>query len=98
MIGLLLITHGKLAKDFIEAAETIAGLVEAVECISIDDITDSEKLRKIIEKKISFLDQGEGVLVLTDMFGGTPSNVRRLSSPTGMIARGFLSVAKIIFS
>ncbi|MEA3357844.1 MAG: PTS sugar transporter subunit IIA [Thermodesulfobacteriota bacterium] len=75
MIGLLLITHGKLAKDFIEAAETIAGLVEAVECISIDDITDSDKLRKIIEKKISFLDQGEGVLILTDMFGGTPSNV-----------------------
>ncbi len=75
MIGLLLITHGKLARDFIEAAEAIAGVVEAVEYISIDDVKDSEKLRKVIEKKISSLDQGEGVLVLTDMFGGTPSNV-----------------------
>jgi len=51
MIGLLLITHGKLARDFIEAAEAIAGVVEAVEYISIDDVKDSEKLRKVIEKK-----------------------------------------------
>lgn len=49
--------------------------VESVECISIDAMKDSKKLRDMIEKKIDSLNQGQGVLVLTDMFGGTPSNL-----------------------
>jgi len=75
MIGLLIITHCQLAKELLEAAEFIIGSVEAVECISIDTSKDSKKLRDMIEKKIGSLDQGAGVLVLTDMFGGTPSNL-----------------------
>jgi PTS system mannose-specific IIA component len=75
MIGLLIITHGLLAKEFLEAAEFIVGAVESVECISIDAMKDSKKLRDMIEKKIDSLNQGQGVLVLTDMFGGTPSNL-----------------------
>jgi PTS system mannose-specific IIA component len=75
MIGLLIITHCQLAKELLEAAEFIVGAIEAVECISIDTSKDSKELRDMIEKKIASLDQGEGVLVLTDMFGGTPSNL-----------------------
>lgn len=75
MIGLLIITHGQLAKELLKAAEFIVGAIEAVECISIDSMKDSKKLRDMIKKKIDSLDQGQGVVVLTDMFGGTPSNL-----------------------
>lgn len=75
MIGLLIITHGQLAKELLGAAEFIVGAVESVECISINAMKDSKKLRDMIEKKIDSLNQGQGVLVLTDMFGGTPSNL-----------------------
>ncbi len=75
MIGLLIITHCQLAKELLEAAESIVGAIEAVGCVSIDTSKDSKELRDMIEKKIASLDQGEGVLVLTDMFGGTPSNL-----------------------
>jgi len=75
MIGLLVITHCQLAKELLEAAEFIVGAIEAVEHVSIDASTDSKKLLEIIEKKMDALDQGQGVLVLTDMFGGTPSNL-----------------------
>ena len=75
MIGLLIITHGQLAKELLKAVQFIAGDVEAVESISIDAMRDSKELRDMIEKKIESLDQGQGVLILTDMFGGTPSNL-----------------------
>jgi len=75
MIGLIIITHAQLAKELLEAAEFIVGAIEAAECVSIDAMNDSEKLRDMIEEKIDSLDQGQGVLVLTDMFGGTPSNI-----------------------
>jgi PTS system mannose-specific IIA component len=75
MIGLLVITHCQLAKEFLEAAEFIVGAIEAVEHVSIDASKDSKKLLETIEKKMQTLDQGQGVLVLTDMFGGTPSNL-----------------------
>jgi PTS system mannose-specific IIA component len=75
MIGLLVITHCQLAKELLEAAEIIIGAIEAVEHVSIDASTDSKKLLEIIERKMEALDQGQGVLVLTDMFGGTPSNL-----------------------
>ena len=75
MIGLLIITHCQLAKELLEAAEFIVGSIEAVECISIDTSKDNKELTDMIEKKIKSLDQGVGVLVLADMFGGTPSNL-----------------------
>jgi PTS system mannose-specific IIA component len=75
MTGLLIITHCQLAKELLEAAEFIVGPLEAVECIAIDTSKDSKISRDMIEKKIGSLDQGAGVLVLTDMFGGTPSNL-----------------------
>jgi len=75
MIGLLIVTHCDLGKEFLNAAEFIVGRMEAVEVISITQATDSEEIIKMIGEKISLLNTGEGVLILTDMFGGTPSNL-----------------------
>ena len=75
MIGLLIITHSQLAKELLNAAGLILGAIEGAEHISIDISKDSKRLRDAIEKKIESLDQGKGVLILTDMFGGTPSNL-----------------------
>ena len=75
MVGLLIITHSHLAKELLEAAGFIIGSVEAAEFISIETAKDSKKLRNIIKSKIKSLDQGKGVLILVDMFGGTPSNL-----------------------
>jgi PTS system mannose-specific IIA component len=75
MIGILIVTHCDLGKEFLSAAEFIVGKLDAVETVSINQASDSERILKKIEAKISTLDQGEGVLILTDMFGGTPSNL-----------------------
>jgi mannose PTS system EIIA component len=75
MIGLLIVTHCDLGKEFLNAAEFIVGRLEGVDVISITQSSDSEKIRKTIEEKIKVLNKGEGVLILTDMFGGTPSNL-----------------------
>ena len=75
MIGLLIITHCELGREFVNAAEFIVGRIDAVDTISIVQTSESEKTLKMIEDKINALDSGEGVLILTDMFGGTPSNL-----------------------
>lgn len=75
MIGLLIVTHCDLGKEFLNAAEFILGRIEAVDTLSITQTVDSEKLRKTLEGKISALNDESGVLILTDMFGGTPSNL-----------------------
>lgn len=75
MIGLLIISHCDLGKEFLNAAELIMGRLEAASAVSITQTTESEELLKTISKEIKALDRGRGVLVLTDMFGGTPSNL-----------------------
>lgn len=75
MIGVLIVTHCDLGKEFLNAAEFIVGRMEDVDVISITQTSNSEKIRKMIEDKISILNKGKGVLILTDMFGGTPSNI-----------------------
>jgi PTS system mannose-specific IIA component len=75
MIGLLIVTHSDLGKELLNAAEFIVGRLDAAEAVSITQTADSEQIRKMIEEKISVLDKGGGVLILTDMFGGTPSNI-----------------------
>jgi PTS system mannose-specific IIA component len=75
MIGLLIVTHSDLGKEFLNAAEFIVGRLDAAEAVSITQTADSEQIRKMIEEKVSVLDKGEGVLILTDMLGGTPSNI-----------------------
>jgi len=75
MIGALVVTHGHLGRELLTAAEMIVGDISHVQAVSIgwhDDVNDA---RKDIEKRITEVDSGAGVLILTDMFGGTPSNI-----------------------
>ena len=75
MIGLVLVTHGELAQHFVQAMEHVVGPQEAVRAISIGPDDDMEQRRTDILKSVGEVEQGEGVIVLTDMFGGTPSNL-----------------------
>lgn len=75
MIGLLIVTHCDLGKELLNAAEFIVGKIEAVDTIAITETSGTDLLRRKIEAKVGVLDKGDGVLILTDMFGGTPSNL-----------------------
>jgi len=75
MIGLLIISHCEVGKEFLNAAELIVGRLEAADAISITQLTESKETLAEISRKIKVLDRGQGVLILTDMFGGTPSNL-----------------------
>ena len=75
MIGIVLVTHGQLAREFVAACEHVVGpqtKIDAI-CIAADD--DMEQRRKDILESVKRVDDGSGVIVLTDMFGGTPSNL-----------------------
>lgn len=75
MIGLVLVTHGNLALEFISAMQHVVGKQENVLPVCIGPEDDMEQRRAEILKKVSEVDSGSGVVVLTDMFGGTPSNL-----------------------
>ena len=75
MIGLVLVTHGRLAAEFVVAMEHVVGPQSAVEAICIGPDDDMELRRADIAKAIRAVDSGRGVIVLTDLFGGTPSNL-----------------------
>lgn len=75
MIGLLIISHCEVGKEFLNAAELIVGSLEAADAISVTQLTESKEMLAEISRKIKALDRGQGVLILTDMFGGTPSNL-----------------------
>jgi PTS system mannose-specific IIA component len=75
MIGLVLVTHGHLAKEFRAALEHVVGPQKQVETISIGPDDDMEQRRKDIIAAVGKVDSGKGVVILTDMFGGTPSNL-----------------------
>jgi PTS system mannose-specific IIA component len=75
MIGLVLVTHGNLALEFISAMQHVVGKQEQIEAVCIGPEDDMEARRTEILKKTESVDKGHGVIVLTDMFGGTPSNL-----------------------
>ena len=75
MIGLVLVTHGRLAEEFRNAVEHVVGPQENFETVSIGADDDMEQRRRDIVDAVARVDQGSGVIVLTDMFGGTPSNL-----------------------
>ncbi len=75
MIGLVLVTHGRLAEEFLAALEHIVGPQEQTAAICIGPDDDMEQRRGDILKEVEAVDTGDGVAVLTDMFGGTPSNL-----------------------
>ncbi len=75
MIGLVVVTHGRLAAEFRAALEHVVGPQDRFETISIGPDDDMEQRRNDILAAVSRVDDGAGVVVLTDMFGGTPSNL-----------------------
>ena len=75
MIGLLIVTHGGLAQEFRNALEHVVGAQPALEAIAIGPDDDMEARRVDILEAVKRVDSGQGVIILTDMFGGTPSNL-----------------------
>ena len=75
MIGLVLVTHGQLAEEFRNALEHVVGPQKNVATVSIGGDDDMEKRRADIVEAVKRTDTGAGVIILTDMFGGTPSNL-----------------------
>jgi PTS system mannose-specific IIA component len=75
MIGLVLVTHGRLATEFAEALEHVVGPQEGVATVCIAPDDDMEAKRQAIIDGVKAVDIGDGVAILTDMFGGTPSNL-----------------------
>jgi PTS system mannose-specific IIA component len=75
MIGLVLVTHGKLAEEFRHALEHVVGPQKAIETVCIGPEDDMDQRRQDILEAVMSADEGHGVIILTDMFGGTPSNL-----------------------
>ncbi len=75
MIGMILVSHGHLAEEMKTVLEHIVGKQDAVETVGIFSDDDMERRRAEIQEKIKQVDSGDGVIILTDMFGGTPSNL-----------------------
>ena len=75
MIGLVLVTHGRLAAEFVTAMEHVVGPQQAIEATCIGPEDDMEVRRADIARAVKAVDSGAGVILLTDLFGGTPSNL-----------------------
>ena len=75
MIGMVLVTHGRLAEEFLAATEHVVGPQSQVRAVCIGPDDDMEQRRKDIIAAVDDVDGGDGVILLTDMFGGTPSNL-----------------------
>jgi PTS system mannose-specific IIA component len=75
MIGMVLVTHGRLAEEFILALEHVVGKQQRIAAVCIGPEDDMQKRRQEILDQVAKVDEGDGVVLLTDMFGGTPSNL-----------------------
>jgi PTS system mannose-specific IIA component len=75
MIGVVIVTHGKLAEAFLSVTEHVVGKQAQMKAVGIESEDDAEKAREQILQAIKDVDTGQGVIILTDMFGGTPSNL-----------------------
>lgn len=85
MIGLVLVTHGGLANEFQLALEHVVGPQEQIETVSIGPDDDMEQRRQDILDSVGRVNQGMGAIILTDMFGGTPSNLSISIMEPGLI-------------
>jgi PTS system mannose-specific IIA component len=75
LIGLVIATHGRLGEELLKTAELIIGPVDNCRTVPVELDLSPDALKSQMEKAIKTQDQGQGVLILTDMFGGTPSNI-----------------------
>ncbi|MBK7994590.1 MAG: PTS sugar transporter subunit IIA [Blastocatellia bacterium] len=85
MVGGIIVTHGRLAIELVTAAEMIVGEIKHIIAVSIGWNDELEQGLKEIEQAIKKVNQGSGVLILTDMFGGTPTNVAMTFSQPGKV-------------
>ncbi len=85
MIGGLIVTHGRLATELLNAAEAIVGDVQNIAAVSIGWHDDVGMASSMIEKAVARVNNGSGVLVLTDMFGGTPTNIASTFLEDGVV-------------
>ncbi|RPI25602.1 MAG: PTS sugar transporter subunit IIA [Acidobacteria bacterium] len=83
LVGVLVVTHGHLANELVAAAEMIVGEITHIVPVSIGWHVDVNESKKEIEQAIHTVDKGKGVILLTDMFGGTPSNIALLFMKKG---------------
>ena len=84
-VGGVIVTHGQLASEFLAAAEMIVGQVRHITAVSIGWHDDVETARDEIERAIGRVSEGRGVLILTDMFGGTPTNIASMFLKKGEV-------------
>ena len=75
MIGIVIVTHGHLANEFIAALEHVTGKQTQISAVCIAPDDDMDSMRNLIAENVSLVDDGSGVVIMTDMFGGTPSNL-----------------------
>ena len=75
MKGIVIACHGNLADGFVSASEMILGEIENLKAVSVDVAQDPEAVQDTIREAIKTVDQGDGIFILTDLFGGTPANV-----------------------
>lgn len=75
MFGFIVITHGNLGKELLLTTETIVGKLNNIISVSFDSLQNPESSKKQIEEAIKQVDEGKGTILLTDLFGGTPSNI-----------------------
>ncbi len=75
LVGALVVTHGQLGQELVSAAQAIVGEISYIAAVSIGWNDDVNESKKKIEEAVAEVDQGKGVIILTDMFGGTPSNL-----------------------
>jgi mannose PTS system EIIA component len=85
MIGKLILTHGGLAKELLSAASVISGRLDGFEALSLEWDDGFDEARGKVAASLERLNQGEGVLILTDMYGGTPCNVAMTFFQTGKV-------------
>lgn len=75
MVGAVIITHGKIAEALVGAAESITGKMEKVGTVSVSSTDSTDGIRGVVSAAIKEADSGKGVVIFTDMFGGTPTNI-----------------------
>ncbi len=75
MVGILIICHSNLAQELLKTAELIVGKLDQCKAVSMDPRYTIEELKELVGDHLKKVDDGDGVLILTDLFGGTPSNI-----------------------
>ena len=75
MVGIVIVTHLKLGEELLAVAELIVGKLEPFQAVSINPTEGVEEIKEKISEAVRRVDRGKGILILTDMFGGTPSNI-----------------------